>query len=514
MKTRLVAAFALAAPLFSSAAGAQWLGLGGNPQHTAISSVASQPLEAIRWSTPVDESAPGDPIYVHYGSPLITAANTVVVPVRTASGGYRVDARSATTGAVLWQSTTDFKTAPSDGGWGPSFSPSLTPAGQLYYQGAGGTVWRVDNPNSAAATPVALNFLPDYAAHQAAYNSTVFISTPITSDSAGNVYFGYEVSGNAPGGLTSGIARITPGGAATYTSANAASGVVNASGYRVGTNSAPALSNDGSTLYVALNGSTDYLVAVNAATLAPEHHATIPHGTIIDQSTSSPTVGPDGSVYFGAIRSDNHYRGMLEHYSADLSQNFAPGSFGWDITPSIIPASLVPSYLGTSPYLLLTKYNDYKEAGGTGVNRMAILDPTATQTDPITGLTVMREVLTIAGVTPDPTLPFVREWCVNTAAVDPYTKSVLVNSEDGTLYRWDLTTNTFSQRIDLQATGTQEAYTPTAIGPDGAVYAINKAVLFSVVPEPGSATLLAAAGLLLAVPRRRAIRPRKKDAPV
>ena len=37
--------------------------------------------------------------------------------------------------------------------------------------------------------------------------SKVFVSTPITSDKAGNIYFGYEVSGSAPGGLTSGMGR-------------------------------------------------------------------------------------------------------------------------------------------------------------------------------------------------------------------------------------------------------------------------------------------------------------------
>ncbi len=63
--------------------------------------------------------------------------------------------------------------------------------------------------------------------------------------------------------------------------------------------------------------------------------------------------------------------------------------------------------------------------------------------------------------------------------VDPATKSVLANSEDGKLYRWDLTTNTFTQVVTLTA-GVGEAYTPTWIGPDGKVYAINNATLFAV----------------------------------
>jgi hypothetical protein len=63
--------------------------------------------------------------------------------------------------------------------------------------------------------------------------------------------------------------------------------------------------------------------------------------------------------------------------------------------------------------------------------------------------------------------------------VDPQTKSILANSEDGKLYRWDLTTNTLSQSVVL-TTGIGEAYTPTVIGVDGHVYAINNAILFAV----------------------------------
>ena len=59
------------------------------------------------------------------------------------------------------------------------------------------------------------------------------------------------------------------------------------------------------------------------------------------------------------------------------------------------------------------------------------------------------------------------------------TNSVLVNSEDGYLYRWDLATGMLSQKIALDG-GVPQAYTPTAIGPDGAVYAINAALLHAV----------------------------------
>ena len=91
---------------------------------------------------------------------------------------------------------------------------------------------------------------------------------------------------------------------------------------------------------------------------------------------------------------------------------------------------MVPSYTGNSSYLIFTKYNNYAGSdGGDGINRIAVLDPNATMVEPhasSNGLLVMQEVLTIAGPTPDPdhTSQFpnaVREWCINTAAVDPST---------------------------------------------------------------------------------------------
>ncbi len=54
-----------------------------------------------------------------------------------------------------------------------------------------------------------------------------------------------------------------------------------------------------------------------------------------------------------------------------------------------------------------------------------------------------------------------------------------MNSEDGVIYRWDFTTNTLSQKLRLTA-GLGEAYTPTIIGADGTIYAINDATLFAV----------------------------------
>jgi len=493
---------------------AAWSTFAGNPQHTAVSAVASQPLEAIHWSTPVDLAPPSGEILIHYGSPLVTPANTVILPVKTGSSdGYKVEARNAVDGSLIWSQNTDYILPPHN--WTPSYSPTLTPSNRLYFPGAGGTVYFRDNVDSSGpATTGQLAFfgLSNYLADPAGFNSTVFINTPITSDSAGNIYFGFRTNGSAPLGLQSGVARIDASGNGTWISATGASGG-DATITHVPHQAAPALSNDGQTLYVVVANpsTTSYLVGLDSTTLALKESAPgvkmrvalkDPRGSgtndvwVTDDSSASPMVGPDGDVYYGVLGNPfNGSRGWMLHFSGTLTQTKTPGAFGWDNTASIVPASAVPSYTGTSAYLLMTKYNNYAGLdGGDGVNRIAVLDPNDTMIEPhasSNGLLVMKEILTIAGPTPDSdyTDQFpnaVREWCINTAAVDPLTKSVMANSEDGKLYRWDLTTNTLSQVITLSS-GIGEAYTPTLIGPDGTVFAINGAILNAVGRLPAMA---------------------------
>jgi hypothetical protein len=282
---------------------------------------------------------------------------------------------------------------------------------------------------------------------------------------------------------------MDPGGNGSWVAASAAA--VDAAISEVVFNCAPALSNDETSLYIAVSTGgfgSGYLLRLDSGTLATTGRvvlldpATGQAALLPDIGTASPTVGPDGDVYFGVLENpflSNHDRGWLLHFSGDLGQSRLPGAFGWDDTAAVVPSTMVPSYTGSSSYLLMTKYNNYKETGGDGLNRLAVLDPNAMLVDPITGACVMQEVLTITGVTPDPVLPMVREWCINTAAVDPFTKSILVNSEDGSLYRWDMVSNSFTQTVSLAAP-TGEAYTPTLIGVDGTVYAINNATLFAV----------------------------------
>jgi hypothetical protein len=371
----------------------------------------------------------------------------------------------------------------------------LSARSRIWYAGAGGTVYYRDSPDALTGASGQIAFYGNslYAANQAAFNSNVKISTPIVGDRFGNIFFGFRVLGANPANLESGVARISAGGAGTWVSARSAAGG-DASITSVPLNCTPALSNDHLTLYFAATTGTlgnGYVVSVDSRTLAPISHILLRDpefndpALLPDDGSASPTVGPDGDVYYGVLESgfccSNDGRGWLLHYDRSLTISKTPGAFGWDTTASIVSVGLVPSYHGTSSYLVLTKYNNYlgRGPGGDGRNRVAVLDPNATMTDPVTGASVMNEVITVLGATPEGPPPAVREWCINSAAIDPFTRSAIINNEDGVVYRWDFTTNTLSQQLRLTA-GVGEAYTPTVIGPDGTAYAINDAVLFAV----------------------------------
>jgi hypothetical protein len=458
--------------------------------------------QAFRWQTPVDldpQYSGNGNLYTHYGSPLITKTNLVLVPVKTgAGGGFRLEARQGTNGSLFWSINSDY--ALPHYNWIPPWGPVLAlDESMVAMPAAGGTLMLRKTPNSGhgSLTRVAFFGIANYQKNPAAFNNAIQICTSITCDAANNFYFGYVSSGAAlpgyPNGIPSGLAVVSSSGSGTFNGAAALSG--DNSMVTVSYNCAPAVSADGSTAYVAVNNvpvadagnfGNGYLCKLRTSDLSrqasvflKDPRTGVGAANITDDSTASPTIGPDGDVYFGVLEGSfpsNNDRGWMLHFSGDLSTVKTPGAFGWDDTASIVPAKAVPSYNGNSSYLILTKYNNYAGVGtGNGKNKLAVLDPNASETDPISGAKVMLEILTILGPTPQG--GGVREWCINSAAIDSTNKCAVVNSEDGHVYRWDFTTNTLSPAFPMAA-ATGEAYTPTLIGPDGAVYAINNAELY------------------------------------
>ncbi len=493
----LLGVVATASLMGSPAAAGDWVSFAGNAQHTARVPGPSQLPQQIRWSTPVDLNPQysGGSLYIHYGSPVISAANHVFVPQKVgATGGFVVNAFQAANGMPLWSLPTDYILP--NHNWTPSMGITLVPDQKLLaIPGAGGTVLLRTAPNTKVGRVIRMAFygINNYNLNPDAFNSAIQICTPILADARNTLYFGYTSNGAAlpgyPNGIPGGVARLPLRGNGSFLSAAAITGDAHMA--KPAFNCAPAMTHDGASLYIAVNQnnfSYGYLCKLKATDLSPEAAILLrdPRNAswnvpVPDDGTASPTIGPDGDVYYGVLEASfpsNHARGWMLHFDSDLKTVKTPGAFGWDNTAAIVPSNLVAGYTGSSEYLVLTKYNNYADSGvgGNGQNKVAILDPGATMTDPVTGATVMNEVITVLGPTANPKLPGVDEWCINSVAVDTANACAVVNSEDGHVYRWTFATNSLSPGLKL-APPTGEAYTPTVIGPDGAIYAINNAVL-------------------------------------
>lgn len=501
-----------------------WLCYGGNPQHTGMFVGTSQTATTVKWQTPLDDNRAyyGGEVLIHYAAPMVTPANNVVIGYRyttSVSGNqnydnWKVVGHSGANGNTLWSLNTDYSAAlifPND--WTTVFPITLFQSGAgsnirgVAAAGAAGSVMVRASADAASSTAVRYIFyttLADFNRNKASYQP-VKINTPITADASGNLYFGYEVTASVP----SNLAKLGSGGIAKVNAHTGASifmpvGSMNvdSSLSRPAMNASPALTVDGQYIYVALSGGNPFLVKLKTkdlSTVAKAHlyDPSIPGANIvlINESSAAPMIGLDGHVFMGVF--GNQYReshGWMLQFDANLSQadsnnkRYPVGAFGWDDTAVVVPSTMVPSYKGKASYLVLTKYNNYDmggDAGADGSNKLAVLDPTSDSvtTDRQSGIPVMNEILTVLGVTKtndDPNHPnAVNEWCINSAAIDVNRKSAIINSEDGHMYRWSFVTNSLTESLDLQpATG--EAYTETAIGPNGVLYVINNTILFAI----------------------------------
>ena len=474
-----------------------WTGFAADAQHTGVAAASPQPLVGIHWQARVDhhpQYAGGEGPFAHYGSPMITSTNTVVVPTRIgARKGFELRAYDGRNGRRTWRLPTDY-TLPLGVSlqFPPPLPATLVDNRHVAVAAAGGTLLIRSGVDHATGrvTRVAFYGLRHWRAHRAAYRSAVQITTPLTTGPDGSLYFGFSAAHHAPGHLRSGIARISPSGHGSWVAARHLAGTRHSS--RVALSCAPALSPDGSTGYVAVvSASRSRLVGFDTATLAPKYrHGLVDPQTgapapVLDVSSATPTVGPDGDVFYGVLGNpieQHDDRGWLLHFDGHLRTLETPGSFGWDQTVSVVPASSVPSYAGGSSYLLVSKYNNYLRGPlGDGRNRLALLDPHAAQTDRYSSVEVMAEVRTVLSPRHPPNTPSGTryEWCINAIAVDPVTGSAIANNEDGRLYRWDLDTGQLTDQLRLNGPRGQ-AYTSTVIGPDGTAYAIQNATLYAV----------------------------------
>lgn len=192
-----------------------------------------------------------------------------------------------------------------------------------------------------------------------------------------------------------------------------------------------------------------------------------PAGRVVDLSTASPVVLPDGALLYGALTSYNYSRGHFFKFDANGSA-LATYDFGWDITPAVF------AHDGT--YSIVTKDNHYGGPDGTQRYDLSRLDaglvPEWTLTNTNTESCARQPDGSIACVDDHPE-GF--EWCVNQPAIDA-DGTVFANSEDGFLYAIG-SDGTVREKIFLNlALGA--AYTPVSLGRDGRIYAQNNGHLF------------------------------------
>ena len=214
-----------------------------------------------------------------------------------------------------------------------------------------------------------------------------------------------------------------------------------------------------------------------------------PPARVLDDSSATPTIAPDGSIFFGAYTRYNFAQGHMLHFSAngDFLNSF---TFGWDNTPAIFP------HHGT--YSVIFKNNHY---GGPGFGSYCddanwcpqrsasqTLGPQSffvTQFDPNLNIEWSFQNTNTQSCTrnPDGSLscqsdhPDGFEWCVNAAIVDA-NGVVYANSEDGNLYAIGQG-GVFLQRI-FQQLALGAAYTPASMDSKGRIYSQNDGRLFVV----------------------------------
>ena len=212
-------------------------------------------------------------------------------------------------------------------------------------------------------------------------------------------------------------------------------------------------------------------------------------GRVLDDSSASPTVAPDGSVFYGAYSRYNYAQGHLMHFSAS-GQYLGAYRFGWDLTPGIV------SHGGT--YSVLIKDNQY---GGLGsycdVEAVCPSDRTVANSGGYPEayfITQLNHNLNVewrfqntntlsCTRQPDGSVTCVSdhpngfEWCVNAMAIDA-NGVVYANSEDGNLFALN-PDGTLKQKI-FQQLALGAAYTPASIGLDGKIYSQNAGHLFVV----------------------------------
>ena len=210
-------------------------------------------------------------------------------------------------------------------------------------------------------------------------------------------------------------------------------------------------------------------------------------GRVLDDQSSTPTVAPDGSIFFGAYTRYNYAQGHLMRFAGATGAFLQSYSFGWDATVAIYPHN------GT--YSVVIKDNHYGEVGSY-CNDEAFCPSDRNASNPAFPeeyfVTQLSPTLAVewkyknantlsctrnanGQITCVSDHPFGFEWCVNAAAVDA-NGVVYANSEDGNMFAINQG-GTLKKKI-FQQLALGAAYTPASLGSDGKIYSQNAGHLF------------------------------------
>lgn len=424
-----------------------------------------------------------------------------------------------------WSFLTDWRPLPGVG-WEPVFHPVVA-GDYVYTPGASGSVWRVNRSDGSGAVRISPFVTPDPNTFVSGpltvddfgnvyYNVIQLWPTDSLATDIVNSWL-VKVSGTDRTAVSVSYADLTPGAPAgkdlcntTFTASQrpwppspaAAPSKAPCGTQRPGVNISPAIGTDGTIYSVTvahLNSRYAYIVAVNPdltsrwiaslrGRLEDGCGFTIPYsndggcrpgtaqgvdfqtndlpaGRVIDQSSSTPVVAPDGSVFYGAYTFYNAERGHLFHFDAN-GKFLNSFDFGWDTTPAI--------WAHDGTYSVILKDNHY----GAGPFYITQLDSNLNVEWQFASTNTQSCVRNDDGtLSCTDSNPNGFEWCINAAAVDAY-GTVYANSEDGNLYVINQG-GTLQGRLFLNwALGA--AYTPLAIGPDGLIYTQNAGRVFVV----------------------------------
>src|SRR5947209_6478270 len=291
-----------------------WPQWGRNAQHAGMAAAAGQPATRVLAdvvSDPfVDQEvggplSPGD-LLVHYQAPLVAGADVFMAGKSgDFTGGATWETQTWNERKLHWQGTrlvaqwsfaSDWKPVPFAAGargpdWEPLFHAAL--AGRwLYVPGAGGSVYKLD----AATGRVAARVRP----FGPAVDPDLYLCGALAVDAQGDVFYnalqlarGQAWTADVRG---SWLVEVRPDGSSATVSYAALTAGAPAGGD-------PAENRPGS-------------------------------GQVLDNSTASPVVAPDGSVLLGVFTRYNYSQGHLMRFGPD-GAFLGAYPFGWDTTPAI-----------------------------------------------------------------------------------------------------------------------------------------------------------------------------------